>query len=626
MSETKMNPAQQEAVEHKDGAALVLAGPGSGKTFVITHRIQYLIDHYHISPSNILVITFTKAAALQMQERFMQLSQGRGAAVTFGTFHSIFFRILKYAYNYNASNIAREDQRLVLVRELVHAEQIESEDENELVQGILAEISALKNERLELEHYHAKACGDSQFQSIYQKYEQRMRAANLVDFDDMLLMTWELLSARADILKQWQDKYQYILIDEFQDVNRVQYDTIRLLAEPRRNLFIVGDDDQSIYRFRGSKPEIMLGFEKEYPECKRILLNINYRCNANVVRAAVNVIDHNKIRFEKEIAAFKEKGNKVLVTACADEREECTRILNRIRMAHKAGECWSDHAVLVRTNTGARFLVEKLIEYNLPFHAKDRIPNLFEHWIARQLFCYLRMAHGDCSRETYLQVINKPNRYISREALSERVVSLEGLKAYYADKDWLVERIDKLQYDLKMMGKMTPYAAINYIRHGMGYEKYLEDYGKQHKISSEELIDILEQLHDSSKEFKTLEDWFVHIQEFSEQLRQQMQKKQIQEDAIHICTMHSSKGLEYKNVYLLDVNEEITPHQKAVLEQDIEEERRLFYVAMTRAKDNLYIYYVKERLGKSMKPSRFIEEMLERRVKNKQEKKTIPKQ
>lgn len=614
-----MNPAQREAVEHKDGPALVLAGPGSGKTFVITHRIQYLIEHHHILPSNILVITFTKAAAVQMQERFMQLNDGKGAAVTFGTFHSVFFRILKYAYNYNASNIAREEQRVLLIRELIQTFQMEIEDENEFVQALLAEISVLKNERIDLAHYHAKNCGDEEFRKIYQEYERKMREANLVDFDDMLLMTWELLSARADILRQWQNKYQYILIDEFQDVNRVQYDTIRLLAEPRQNLFIVGDDDQSVYRFRGSKPEIMLGFEKEYPQCHKIFLNVNYRCNANVVRAAVNVIDHNKTRFEKNLEAFKPKASKVLVTVCADEREECTRIINRIRMAQKAGVLWQDNAILVRTNTGARFLVEHLVEYNIPFTVRDYIPNVFEHWIAKQIFCYLRISHGVYSRENFLQIINKPNRYISRTALENQHVNLESLKAYYANKEWIVERIDKLQYDLKIMEKMTPYAAINYIRKGVGYEKYLEEYAKTHKIKVEELIEVLDSLQNSAKDFKALEDWLIHIEEFSEQLRQQMKKSRNQEDAITICTMHSSKGLEYSNVYIMDANEDIIPHQKAVLEEDIEEERRLFYVAMTRAKDNLYIYYVKERFGKNMNPSRFIEEMLERKVKRRKE-------
>lgn len=615
MSEITMNPAQKEAVEHKDGPALVLAGPGSGKTFVITHRIQYLIEHHHVSPSNILVITFTKAAAVQMQERFMQLNGGKGAAVTFGTFHSIFFRILKYAYNYNASNIAREEQRILLMRELIQTLQIETEDENEFVQALLAEISSLKNERIDLAHYHGKNCGDEEFRKIYQEYERKMHEANLVDFDDMLLMTWELLSVRADILRQWQNKYQYILIDEFQDVNRVQYDTIRLLAEPRQNLFIVGDDDQSVYRFRGSKPEIMLGFEKEYPKCHKIFLNVNYRCNANIVRAAVNVIDHNKIRFEKNLEAFKPKGSKVLVTVCTDEREECTRMINRIRMAQKTGGLWKDNAILVRTNTGARFLVEHLVEYNIPFTVKEHIPNLFEHWIAKQVLCYLRISHGMYSRENFLQIINKPNRYISRAALEDKNVNLEHLKAYYANKEWVVERINKLQYDLKIMEKMTPYAGINYIRKGIGYEKYLEEYARTHKIKKEELMEVLDSLQNSAKDFKTLGDWLVHIEEFSEQLREQMQKNRNPDDAITICTMHSSKGLEYSNVYIMDANEDITPHQKAVLEEDIGEERRLFYVAMTRAKDNLYIYYVKERFGKDMKPSRFIEEMLERKVK-----------
>lgn len=613
MSEMKMNPAQEEAVKHGDGAALVLAGPGSGKTFVITQRIQYLIKRHQISPSHILVITFTKAAAQQMQERFMKLSGGQGAAVTFGTFHSIFFRILKYAYNYNASNIAREEQRVAVLRELISQNQIEVESEMEFVQEILAEIGVLKNERIDPKHYHGKNCSDEIFQKLYYGYEEQMRNLNLVDFDDMLLLTWELLSARSDILKVWQDKYQYILVDEFQDVNRVQYDTLRLLAEPRRNLFIVGDDDQSIYRFRGSKPEIMLGFKRDYPECKEIFLNVNYRCNANIVHAAANVIAHNKVRFPKQVEAFQEQEEKVLVSGCKDEEQECQRVLEKIQGGHERGEKWSDYAVLVRTNTGARLILEKFVTHNIPFVSKDRIPNVFEHWITKQIVWYLRVAHGDRSREAFLQIINKPNRYIGREFLRDTPVNLEKMKASVANKSWMVERIDKLQYDLKMMEKMVPFAAINYLRKSVGYETYLKEYGKKYHIKTEELLEILDFVQCSAKDYHTLEEWLKYMRDFTEELKIQTRRGKQSEDAVTISTIHSSKGLEYNQVIVLDVNEDIIPHEKAVLEEDEEEERRLFYVAMTRAKHGLFIYYVKERCDKKMKPSRFIEEMLWRK-------------
>lgn len=614
MNDMKMNPAQEEAVKHKSGPALVLAGPGSGKTFVITHRIQYLIEEHQVSPSHILVITFTKAAAEQMQERFMKLSSGRGAAVTFGTFHSVFFRILKYAYNYNASNIAREEQRIAILRELIVQNQIEVESEMEFIQAILAEISVLKNERMSPRNYHGKNCADEVFQKLYQGYEEQMRNLNLVDFDDMLLLTWQLLSARPDILKMWQDKYQYILIDEFQDVNRVQYDTVRLLAEPRHNLFIVGDDDQSIYRFRGSKPEIMLGFEKDYPDCKKVFLNVNYRCNANVVRAAENVIVCNKVRFPKKVEAFQKRGNKVLVSACKDEEQECQRVVNRICMGCENKKKWSDYAVLVRTNTGARLLIEKFVMHNIPFVSRDRIPNVFEHWITKQIIWYLRISHGDRSREAFLQIINKPNRYIGRELLRDTSIDLEKLKRHVMNKAWMVERIDKLQYDLHMMAGMVPFAAINYLRKSVGYETYLKEYGKNYHIKTEELMEILDFVQSSARDYQTLEEWLEYMRNFTEELKTQTQRKKQNQDAVTISTIHSSKGLEYNQVIILDANEDIMPHEKAVLEEDIEEERRLFYVAMTRAKHELFIYYVKERCDRKMKPSRFIEEMLQRKT------------
>lgn len=269
------NHSQEEAIRHFKGPALVLAGPGSGKTTVITHRTKQLIESYHVEPEHILVITFTRAAALEMKERFMNLMDGKRTAVTFGTFHSVFFRILKYAYHYRAENIAREEERQNFIREIIQNLHLEIEDENEFVNDILSEISVIKNDRIALEHYYPKNCSEQIFKAIYEQYEWRMQKENRIDFDDMLLLTYELLAARLDILKLWQEKYSFILIDEFQDINKVQYDIIRMLAAPRNNLFIVGDDDQSIYRFRGARPEIMLGFEKDYPDARRILLNID---------------------------------------------------------------------------------------------------------------------------------------------------------------------------------------------------------------------------------------------------------------------------------------------------------------------------------------------------------------
>ena len=254
------NEGQKRAIEHFKGAALVLAGPGSGKTRVITYRTKYLIEHYGVDPSCILVITFTKAAAMEMKQRFQAMTDRKYVTVNFGTFHAVFFGILRHAYGYSADNIIREEQRNRFFKEEISHMNLEIEDEAEFIQNIAGEISRVKNERKNILEYEALSCDTKSFRKLYQKYDNMLRRQNQIDFDDMLVYTYELLSQRKDILRAWQNKFQYILIDETQDMNQLQYDIVKLLAAPRNNLFMVGDDDQSIYRFRGAKPEIMLGF------------------------------------------------------------------------------------------------------------------------------------------------------------------------------------------------------------------------------------------------------------------------------------------------------------------------------------------------------------------------------
>ena len=604
------NHSQEEAIRHFKGPALVLAGPGSGKTTVITHRTKQLIESYHVEPEHILVITFTRAAALEMKERFMNLMDGKRTAVTFGTFHSVFFRILKYAYHYRAENIAREEERQNFIREIIQNLHLEIEDENEFVNDILSEISVIKNDRIALEHYYPKNCSEQIFKAIYEQYEWRMQKENRIDFDDMLLLTYELLAARLDILKLWQEKYSFILIDEFQDINKVQYDIIRMLAAPRNNLFIVGDDDQSIYRFRGARPEIMLGFEKDYPDARRILLNINYRCSKSIVSAAGQLIMNNKTRVQKQIRAFHSAGPSIYIRQCQSVQEETTAILEQIHDYEEHGIKYSDMAVLVRTNIGARAIVEKMIEANLPFQMRDQIPNLFEHWIARDLLTYMEIAAGDDSRAAFLKIINRPKRYIHREALSEQRVTMNLLRGYYREKDWMLDRIDRMEYELKMLRMMTPYAAINFIRKGIDYESFVKEYAQYRRMKPEELMEVLDALQESANNYKTLREWKQHISDYTKELKEKISDQQTQKDGVQISTMHSAKGLEYEAVFLPDVNESIVPHTKAVLDADLEEERRLFYVAMTRAKNYLHIYSLKERYNKPLLPSRYLEELL----------------
>lgn len=603
------NREQEETITHKGGPLMVLAGPGSGKTLVITYRVKWLIENAGVHPSNILVITFTRAAAEEMKKRFFMFDGMANTPVTFGTFHSIFFMILRYAYRYTAANIIREDVKRRYIKEMTENMELEIEDENEFLSGIINEISYVKGEMMSLSYYHSNNCSDELFAQIYEGYEKRLREENLIDFDDMLVFCYELLKEREDIRTLWQNKFQHILIDEFQDINKVQYEIIRMLAGKGDHLFIVGDDDQSIYRFRGARPEIMLGFEKDYPEAKKVILNTNYRCSEEIVEGAEHLISHNTKRFPKNMQAA--RGSKVPITFrnLKDAGEECTDILKGIRFYYKKGIPLEDMAVIFRTNTQPRLLVGRLMEYNIPFQMRDVIPNIFDHWIARNILTYIKLAMGNRDRKLFLQVMNRPKRYISRSMITEPQVDLKKLKQQTFGKKWLYEKIDKLEMDLYLLRKMEPYAAIQYIRNGIGYEDYMNEYAQFRRMNPDDLEEVLNQIQESAKEYHSFEEWFAYIESYGEELRKQMEAGRQQKSGVTLTTMHSSKGLEYEVVFVMDINEGVTPHKKAVKEADLEEERRLFYVAVTRAKTYLFLYSVKELYQKDAQISRYIGEL-----------------
>ena len=612
--------SQSEAIRHQDGPLLVLAGPGSGKTTVVTKRVQYLVQDCHISPSSILVITFTKAAATEMKERFLRLMeqseekpQGYGN-VLFGTFHAVFFNILKLSYGFTAANILREETRYQYMKEIVDRLNLEIDDENEFISGVLGEISLIKNERIALEHYFSKNCAEDIFRKIFASYEQRKRNARLIDFDDMLSYTWELLTKRPDILEAWQKKFRYILVDEFQDINRLQYDILRLLAQPENNLFIVGDDDQSIYRFRGAKPEIMLNFQKDFPTADRVLLNDNFRSTRQIVNAAGRVIRKNQSRFAKEITARGGEGPGVRILAFEDQQQECLYLLKEMQEYKKNGGAWQQMAVLYRTNTQPRLLIQKFMEFNVPFRVRDQVPNLFEHWIAKNLFCYIRLACGSKLRKDLLPVLNRPKRYMNRECLNDEIICWEYMMDYYKDKPYVCDKIERLPYDLKMLGRMGHFAAINYIRHVMGYEEYLKEYAEFRRMNAEDLMEVLNELQESARAYKTYDEWFVYMERYKKEMDEMRKRQQEVKEGVHLATMHSSKGLEYDKVFILDAAEGITPYKKAVLDADLEEERRMFYVAMTRAKKELTICWAKKQFSHELTVSRFVEEMKDDRA------------
>ncbi|MDY3888835.1 MAG: ATP-dependent helicase [Agathobacter sp.] len=603
------NKSQIQAIAHGTGPCMVLAGPGSGKTAVIIQRTIDLIEKSHVKPENILVITFTKAAATEMKQRFLHRMGAGQSGVTFGTFHGIFFTVLKYAYHYSAANIIGEEQRYALLRDVCHSMHLQYEDEAEFFSGIFAEISKVKNERIPLESYYSSLCGEEVFRDIFKAYQSRMQKNGLLDFDDMLVYTYELFTQRKDILAMWQQKFQYILIDEFQDINQLQYDIIRMLALPENNLFIVGDDDQSIYRFRGSKPEIMLHFGEDYKKAKKVVLDVNYRCTKDIVEKSLHLIGHNSNRYPKDIRANSEAEDGVTLCSFDNTAKEAAFIIEQIKKSIEKGQRYSDFAVLFRTNIQPQYLMEQLLSHNIPFHTKDALPNLYNHWMVRDILAYLTIGKGSRRRKDFLQILNKPKRYLSRESLTDEMVDFLEWEKLYEEQPWIAERVVKLSYDVKLLEKMSPYAAINYIRRGIGYEDYLREYATDHDRKPEELLDILDQIQESAKGFASVDKWVFHMKEYEEQLTRIARQKNANPNSVELATFHSAKGLEFANVFIMEVNESWVPYRKSVLERDIEEERRLLYVGLTRAKEKLWISYVKEIHNKSSEPSRFIKEI-----------------
>ena len=608
-----LNHAQTEAVAHNKGPCMVLAGPGSGKTLTIAKRIEYLIMKHKVRPEEILVITFTKYAAWEMKNRTRSICGPSSYAVTFGTFHGIYYGILKWAYRLNQSNLLSDEEKYRILREILPGidwdQEPEADEEKDYLQELAIEIGNVKNNCMDIEEYEPVKYTTEKFRKLYRTYEETKKKYRKIDFEDMLIQCRDLFMKRPDILKKWQEKFQYILVDEFQDVNQAQYDVVRMLAAPQDNLFVVGDDDQSVYGFRGAKPGIMKEFMKDYPKARQILLDVNYRSSGYIVKGALRVIGNNKIRFEKKIEAFRKPDETVHVQEVKDPVQEAEYVLERIREYREKGVSYTEMAVLYRTNVDARAMSELMTEYQIPFVMKEHLNNIYEHFIALDMISYLRLSQGEYDRKYFLQIANRPNRYLTRESMKTGNVSYESLRRYYRDKDWMVDRIDQLEWDMKMICDKTPYAAIQYIRKRMGYDEFLKEYAAYRKISSEDLFAVLEEIGQNSKGYGTIKEWFEHIESYGKMLKEQ-NKKNGEKEGVNLMTMHAAKGLEFDTVFVIEANEGSCPYKKATTDEEIEEERRLFYVAMTRAKRKLVISYVKEKNGKDLLPSRFVSELL----------------
>ena len=450
---------------------------------------------------------------------------------------------------------------------------------------------------------------------MYRGYQEKLQRHRCLDFDDMVVYTYQLLKEREDIRRRWQAQFRYLLIDEFQDINRLQYETVCMLAEPENNLFIVGDDDQSIYGFRGAKPGIMLSFPKRFPDTKQIVLGVNYRCSDEIMKAAERLIGKNNERYEKHIVANKGKEQPVHMKKCENLPDEAEKIVAQIQMYQKEGIAYQEMAVLFRTNMQMRLLAGKLMEHGVPFTMRENLPNLFDTWMAKDIMCYLQLALGNRSREKFLKIANRPVRYLSRTAFTESEVSFDKLRAYYAVKnqEWMEERIWNFEYDLKNLASLSPYAAIHFIRKGIGYDEFLKTYADERNVNADDWFDVLDEMQEMARDKKSIPEFLSFVENYGdtlEEIRQEHKKQQVKEEpGVSLMTMHASKGLEFPVVFVPTLNEDIVPYRKAVQEGNLEEERRMLYVAMTRAKTYLHLSFVKERFHKEAEPSPFLYEI-----------------
>ena len=616
----QLDPKQQAAVLHAKGPAMVVAGPGSGKTAVLTHRIDYLIKQLHIPPEKIMVITFTRAAAEEMRSRFQAFPQEADAPVFFATFHAAFYRILRREEGLSADSVLSGEEKLSWLREMLKGE--EGPRKGEILPELAAELSAVKSSGKELSQYQAASCSAELFRRIYAEYEERLRISGRVDFEDMLVRTLALLKAKPAVLSVWQERYPYILVDEFQDINGLQYEILKLLAAPENNLFVVGDDDQSIYRFRGAAPDVMGRFPKDYPDAARYELFACRRCSPQILSVCGNLIANNKKRFPKQLYSVTKRGKTPEVLMFPDRRAEYAALCDRIRDLHGEAVPYREMAVLCRTNFDLAGIRSVLQRERIPCRSRESMQDIHTRPEAGDLLAYLELANGNRSRRFFLRIANRPLRYLPRSAFAEDPVDPakipEALRGHPRQRD----AAEELFYRLAVAGRMKPYAAVSYIRNETGYDAWLKSEQGAQAAAALETLDVLQE---ESAAFGSFAEWKAFIEETgAEESRRQTGRRgkssqthaaglpEEDEDAVELLTMHGAKGLEYEAVFLPDVIEGNIPHRKSQSADAMEEERRLFYVAMTRARQQLWIGWIRrDRAGKCT-PSRFLKELYEK--------------
>jgi len=630
-----LNGPQRQAVETTEGPLLIMAGAGSGKTRVLTHRIAYLIATRKAAPWSILAITFTNKAAREMQERVSRLVGPAGRDIWVSTFHSMCVRILRrdverLGYSSSFTILDASDQ-LSVVRQTMKDLNLDTKKFEP--RSVLAAISAAKNELIDAAKYEERA-GDY-FQRIvsdvYKAYQSKLKSNNALDFDDLIMKTIELFRSEPEVLDFYQHKFQYIHVDEYQDTNRAQYVLTRLLAERHRNLCVVGDSDQSIYRWRGADIRNILNFEEDYPEAKVIMLEQNYRSTANILNAANRVIDHNTGRKPKKLWTDRGEGDKVKVYFGDSEHDEAYFIAGEMNKNRERGMRWSDHAVLYRTNAQSRVIEEVLIKSDIPYQIVGGI-KFYDRMEIKDLLAYLRLISNPDDDISFERVINVPKRGIGTATLDKiaQTAAEQGTSMFRA-LDHMVfqggvsgkalEALAQFKDMIEQLHRMTDYLSVTELTQKMlemtGYREQLE---RERTIEAQARLENIDEFLSVTMDFekrnedKSLLAFLTDLALIADIDSLSEGENEEEGDAVVLMTMHSAKGLEFPVVFIAGMEEGVFPHMRALTDnEELEEERRLAYVGITRAERQLYLTGARSRtlFGRMSRnaPSRFLNEI-----------------
>lgn len=595
---SNLNKEQYRAVTHINGPMLVLAGAGSGKTKVLTNRIAYLIEN-GVSEDNILAITFTNKASKEMREREAKILGKLAYDIQISTFHSFGLKLLKENYGvlgYSKNfNILDSDDSLTVIKKIIKELNLNPKFYN--AREIKSKISSAKNELIDIDSF-SKMEYDNNILLIYKKYLNKLKVNNSVDFDDLLVLPIKLFREHKDILEYYQDKYKYVLIDEYQDTNETQYMLSKLLCQKHRNIFVVGDNDQSIYAFRGANYKNILNFEKDYKDCEVILLEENYRSTKNILDAANSVIKHNKDRKDKNLKSNNGIGEKVKYVKVETDKDECSYVSSKINELHNSGVRYEDIAVLYRTNAQSRILEEEMLKNGIPY----RIVGSFYFYNRKEikdLLCYLRLINNPLDDVSLLRVINTPKRGIGDktiDALSEKANN-ENISLFDAISEGKELKFKNLILEMQELAQnLTLTQIVDMVLDKSGMKEEFGDKTLDGEIRLENLEEFksITKNHEEEYGVLNLEDFLAEISLVSD-----VEEYKDEDNRVSLMTIHSVKGLEFDNVFVTGMEEEIFPHYNSINEgtrDAIEEERRLCYVAITRAKKNLWLLNAKKRM------------------------------